>query len=256
MIRIRLLSCSCVLLVFLLVFSFPAALLAQEAVSAAPTGHEILKKSDDRLIPEQCTYALLMETIKSKGKSKVNAFMGYKKGSNRNVLIVKKPKRVAGSVHLKKDDVIWSYYTTNHRLTKVAYQAVFMGTLLNYGDILATELSTDYNVVGVEDTGGKYTLTLTPKKEKGGYGKITLIVDKKTFLPEKRSYYAVSGVLMKECVFTSIKYKKGKLVFMEMDFLEPMKKRKTTVRFTNIKIKKDIPEKYYNENFIKFLGGE
>tara|TARA_Y100000031_G_scaffold124294_1_gene140023 strand:- start:288 stop:1052 length:765 start_codon:yes stop_codon:yes gene_type:complete len=220
------------------------------------TGQEVLRLSDEKLIPGLCSYVLRMDTVRKGKKPKINGFIGYKKGAKKNVLIVKRPKRVAGSVYLKKDNVIWSYYTTNHRLTKVAYQAVFMGTLLNYGDILATELSSDYDVAKLEEVSDKYMLTLTTREGKSGYGTIVLTVDKDTFLPEKRSYYALSGILMKECRFEKISYQDGMLSYLEMHFIEPMKERKTIVRFTDIRPQKNIPDKYYNESYIKFLGGE
>jgi hypothetical protein len=44
-------------------------------------------------------------------------------------------------------------------------------------------------------------------------------------------------------------------VRIEQEFYEPLKERKTVVVIDNIKVLSDIPEKYFNENFIKYLGG-
>lgn len=226
------------------------------------SGSDILIASDKKLIPEVCSYELSLDTIKKGDNENTQLFSGFKGGNDRNVMSVKEPKRMAGSAHLRKGGVIWSYYTTNHRLTKMAYQAVFMGTLLNYGDIMATELSTDYNVIKMNTIQNKstaaeeYLLTLTPKPDHEGYGKIIITIDKKSLLPIHRRYYALSGILLKECQFKKIEYQEGKLKYMEMDFFEPLKDRKTTVKFSNIEIKsaKDIPDRYFNENFLKEFG--
>ncbi|MBF0363313.1 MAG: outer membrane lipoprotein-sorting protein [Oligoflexia bacterium] len=217
-------------------------------------GAQILKKSDEKLIPGICSYDLSLETIKKGESEGLQTFFGHKGGYDRNVIVVKEPKRMQGSAHLRKDQVIWSYHTTNHRLSKMAYQAVFMGTLLNYGDIMATELSIDYNVDKTEVTAdNEYILTLTPKANHEGYGKILVTIDKKSLLPKSRKYYALSGILLKECIIKKIEYaSNNKLSYLEMDFFEPLKDRKTTVKFNNIQVKKadDIPEKFFNENFL------
>jgi len=221
----------------------------------AMSGEEILKKSDNQWVPKICSYQLTMTTLQG-SDSKQDLFKGYKKGELKNVMIVSIPKKIAGTVFLRKDDVIWSYYTTNQRLNKVAYQSVFMGSLLSYGDVLATELSFDYNVSNVKEEGGEYLLTLTPKQGHTGYGKIDVVIDKKTFLPKKRFYYALSGILLKSCIFNKIEFNGKNVTLVEQEFFEPLKERKTLIVMNNVKILGDVAEKYYNENFIKYLSGE
>ena len=231
--------------------------IARDAATLSPAeGLEILIKSDSKLIPELCSYDLMLITKEKQGTIKKNSFKGYKKDLRRNVMVVQEPRRIAGSVHLRKDNVIWSYFTTNKRLTKVAYQAIFMGTLLNYGDIMATELSADYDVIRAAITGDNYELTLKPKQGHEGYGSIILTINRKTLFPKKRQHFSLSGLLVKECEHTVIEYDGVKPVHVEMLFYEPMKERKTEVKFSNIQLLHDIPETYYNENTIKFLGGE
>jgi len=226
------------------------------AVLSPAEGLEILKKSDAKLISELCSYDLSLITLEKGGSKKTNRFKGYKKDIRNNVMIVQEPKRIAGSVHLRKDDVIWSYFTTNKRLTKMAYQAIFMGTLLNYGDIMATELSTDYAVTRAAAQGDRYDLILQPKQGHEGYGKIFLTIDRKTLFPLKRQHFSLSGLLVKECDHSVIEHDGRKTVKVEMLFYEPMKERKTEVRFSNIQQLTAIPDDYFNENQIKFLSGE
>lgn len=218
-------------------------------------GLELLKKSDELLIPKQCSYHLTLKTEKRNGKIKHQELVGFKKGDHQNVMIVKKPKRINGTVFLRKNNVLWNYFTTNHRLSKVSYQAFFMGTLLNYGDIMATELSIDYKVVSTEKKGKSYLLTLKPKKNKGGYGKIELYINQKTLYPEKRIYYALSGIVLKKCLFKKIEHDNHTKEIV-MEFIEPLKKRQTIVHFDKIILKKNIPDTYFNEQNIKRFSSE
>ncbi len=217
------------------------------------TPEELLNKSDSILIPEVCTYNLSITTSNANGSVNLDVMTGYKKGWIKNVLIIVEPKRVAGSAHLRKGKVIWSYFTTNNKLMKMSYKAVFMNTLLNYGDVFSTELSADYDVVNIDESGDDYIINLRVKKGTEGYDKIIFTIDKKTYLPKKKEYYAVSGTLLKTSEFTKIDFENKKI---EMKFYEPVKDRISIVVIDNIKILKDIPEKYYNENYIKFISGE
>lgn len=219
-------------------------------------GDEILKSSDQRLIPHTCSYKMKIITTDERGKTTESLLEGYKKGSARNLMVVKKPERLAGSVHLRKDEVIWSYYTTNHRLLKVAYQSIFMGSLLNYGDVLGTELSFDYYVVETEATEESYILTLNPREGQTGYAKVKVYIDKETMLPQKREYYAVSGILMKECEFRRIQMEEGFLQRMEQVFYEPLKEKESIVLYEEIQILDNIPDTYFNEQNLKYFGGE
>lgn len=241
------------------------------------TGPEILKASDDKLLPPSCSYRLNLVTKESDGSKKKNTFDGFKKGNAKNIMLVTKPTKVAGSVHMRNELVIWSYYVTDKKLVQEAYASVFMGSLLNYGDVMATELSYDYNVIDTKEKdakqiydaktakkrkGTKYVLTLKPKPGHDGYAKVVVIVDQNDLIPERREYYALSGELMKTCDIEELKRKKSRgkelTTKMEQKYYEPMKDRDSIATYDKIEYleEKDIPESYFNENQIKYLGGD
>jgi len=136
----------------------------------------------------------------------------------------------------------------------MAYQAIFMGTLLSYGDVLATELSTDYAVTAVEEKGDEYLLSLVPRPGHEGYGKVQVAIGKMDLLPKRRSYYSLSGVLLKSCAFAVIDIQGGVLKTLKMDFDEPLKEAPDIVTIDNVKSLKSIPDRYYNESQLSYLG--
>lgn len=218
-------------------------------------GNQLLKQSDEKMFPAVCSYSLSVETVDEDGKIKNYVTKGYKKGAAKNVMIVEQPRRMAGTVHLRKEAVIWTYYTTNQKLMKIAYQSVFMGSLLNYGDVMALELSYDYEVIAKVETETEYVLTLTPKEGHEGYAKVVLEIDKESLLPIKRSYYALSGILLKQSEFKKIEFNGQHLTYMEQEFYEPLKDKKTVAVYSQIQLLKDVPDNYFNENYLKYLGG-
>ncbi len=217
---------------------------------------EVLQISDSRLLPNICSYELTLRTEYDSGKTKTQEFEGFVNGNEKNVMIIKAPAKIAGSVHLRKGNVIWTYYTTNHRLMKISYRAIFMDSLLNYGDIMSAELSYDYAIASMEEGEQFYKLTLTPREGHEGYGRIDLTIDKKNMMPVKREYFALSGILLKVSEFKKIELNNDSPSYIEQEFYEPLKDRKSILIIKNIKPLASVPEKYYNENYLKFLSGE
>jgi hypothetical protein len=224
---------------------------------AAMTGTEILIASDKKLLPTYCSYNLLLETTENDGSKSANTIEGYKKENARNVMLVTDPPKVAGSVHMRKELVIWSYYITDKKLVKVAYSSSFMGTLLNYGDVMATELSYDYNVTDMKTTTTDYILTLKVKKDHEGYAKVVVTVAKATLYPNKREFYAASGELMKTCTLQQLSRNGDQTTLMQQKYTEPLKNRFSIATYSNIKYvaAAAIPDRYYNENEIQSMGG-
>ncbi len=60
-----------------------------------------------------------------------------------------------------------------------------MGTLLNYGDIMATELSTDYDVTAPCAQGGTMSSPCSRNRGMRATVKFVLTIDSKTLYPEK-----------------------------------------------------------------------
>lgn len=221
------------------------------------TPQEILKASDDKFIPNNFSYNMTIETENDEGKINKQKMNGYKKGSNKNVIITKEPKRVAGTVSMRKENSIWTYFSSNSRTMKSAFQSLAMGESISYGDILASELSYDYDIVKDEEKDGEYVFTLKPKQGHEGYAKVVIWIDQTTLLPKKREYYALSGVLLKVCDFKKIEFNdKKEIVYIQEQFYDPLKEKKNMVIIDNIKILPDVSEKYYNEAQLKFLSGE
>ncbi len=240
-----------------LFFSLFLLVVASAAVSAL-TGQQILEESDKKLLPPHCSYRLDLDTVESDGTNKENLLVGYKKGNSKNVMIVRTPAKVSGSVHMRNQYVIWSYYVTDTNLVKEAYASTFMGSLLNYGDVMATELSYDYNVIRKRTRGKYYLLTLEPKPGHEGYAKVIVHVNRETMVPEKREYFALSGELMKTCDVTSLRRSNNKTTYVVQKYYEPLKDRYSTATYENIEYSSadSIPERYFDENYIPYLSGE
>jgi outer membrane lipoprotein-sorting protein len=238
---------------------FCSAVYAEE-----PSG--ILQKSDKKFIPEIFTYNMTLRTKSADGKVDVVDYNGKKKHEN-NIMVTLNPVSARGQVNLKNRNVLWSYFPTSDTSVKQSYQAIILGTSVSYGDILAIELSRDYDVQSTAEnsslsndaagTNMYYLLALTPKKGVDGYAKIFIWINQANFLPVRREYYALSGLLVKSCEIKSISFNdKGVLSGADELFYEPLKKKETLVTFSNIIVLNDIRDTTFNPKAMKFFSGE
>lgn len=240
--------------VFLMLVSalcVPTALFAQRM-----SGTEILRHSDNQLLPPNCEYRLQLDTREDDGSRRREQYVGYKKGDDRNVMVVREPRRFRGSVHMRNDVVIWEYTSTDERVRQKAYSSVFMGSLLNYGDVMSTALSYDYDVINTEETNRFYILTLRPKPGRDGYARINVHVRKNDLVPEIREYYALSGELMKTAVIEDLRRSGNRTTYMRQRYFEPLSDKTSIAVYSNIVYRRadQIPDRYFNEGQIRFIG--
>ncbi len=224
---------------------------------SAENYEDILFRSDEKVFPKFASYKMTINVENESGKKTHMLLYGYKKGSYKNVIIIKEPKRNAGTVEMRKDNSIWVYFSTNGKTMKSAFQSLAIGEEVCYGDILTNDLAYDYNVVSMTNNSSDIVLELKPKPKHEGYARLLVTIDGKTFLPKKKEYYALSGTLLKLCDITSFEFgPDGKVSRFVQSFYDPLKDKKSNVTVENIKELNDsgIPEKYYNESQLKFLS--
>lgn len=217
----------------------------------------ILSKSDEKVFPKNASYKMTINVESDSGKQTHSLLLGFKKGSYKNVIIFKEPKKNAGTVEMRKGNSIWVYFSTNGKTMKSAFQSLAIGEDVCYGDILTNDLAYDYNAVSVSNMGSDLVLELKPKSGHEGYARLLVTMDSKTFLPKKKEYFALSGTLLKVCKITSFEFgPDGKVVKFVQNFYDPLKDKKSHVIIENIRElnESSVPEKYYNESYMKFLS--
>ncbi len=217
----------------------------------------ILAKSDEKVFPKYASYKMTIVVESNSGRKNQNVLIGYKKGSSRNVIIFKEPRKNAGTVEMRKENSIWVYFSSNGKTMKSAFQSLAVGEDVCYGDILTNDLAYDYNVASKSDKGGDIVLELKPKPKHVGYARLLVTIDSKTFLPKKKEYFALSGMLLKVCEIASFEFgHDGKVMKFIQSFYDPLKDKKSYVTMEDIKELSEsaTPEKYYNETQLKFLS--
>ena len=140
-------------------------------------------------------------------------------------------------------------------MTRISFEQRLSGEVAN-GDLARTRFSHDYSAIldGEEKIDGQvcYRIKLTSRRKGTTYAKIDYWVEKKTYLPRKSVFYALSGKPLKTAVYSDFKTIQGKKRLTKMvvqDILDP--KRKSTLLYTGYR-----KEKFDDSHFSKESLGE
>ncbi|MBP8082115.1 MAG: outer membrane lipoprotein-sorting protein [Spirochaetes bacterium] len=217
----------------------------------------ILHKSDAAVFPVMASYDMRINVENDRGRKSQTVLTGYKKGSSKNVIVIHEPKKNAGTVEMRRDNSIWVYFSTNGKTMKSAFQSLAIGEDVCYGDILTNDLGYDYNVVSSRNDAKNIVLELKPKPGHEGYAKLVITLDGTTYLPVKKEYFALSGMLLKVCDVSGFEYgANGRIIKFSQIFYDPLKNKKSYIVVENIHALQEsqVPEKYYNESYLKFMS--
>jgi outer membrane lipoprotein-sorting protein len=227
------------------------------SANGARNWEDLLRKSDEKMFPRNASYELIIEVENDDGRVSTHRLVGYKKGSAKNIIVVREPKKNAGTVEMRRDNSIWVYFNTNGKTMKSAFQSLAIGEDVCYGDILTSDLSYDYAIESMNTEKDTYLFILRPKPGHEGYAKLVVTIDKNSLIPKSKEYYALSGTLLKKCEIVDVESDgNGIIKKFRQKFYDPLKERKSFVTVDMIRPlgEGDVPERYFNETQMKFVG--
>ncbi|MCD6246397.1 outer membrane lipoprotein-sorting protein [candidate division WOR-3 bacterium] len=103
------------------------------------------------------------------------------------------PEAVKGVKFLLVGNNVWVYFPETGRIRRLSSRAKkqkMMGSDFTYEDMELSNLKDKFTPSDLKEDKNYYYLKLTPKKDSHiSYSKLTLIIDKKTFIPIKIDFY-------------------------------------------------------------------
>jgi outer membrane lipoprotein-sorting protein len=194
-----------VLFSYFFLSSFFLADLISAPTPQQPTPVEILKKADDAKSPDgDFSFNVKIDDYEKQKKVRTQVFKVYSKGEIFALIDTVSPERLRGRKVLLRDNDLWLYLPSLKKPTRIGMQQRLTGEVAN-GDVARTRFFIDYNptIEKIENYKGvpHYVLNLDGKTKEVTYKKIQLWVDKKNFRPSKAIFYALSGKLLKTCVY-------------------------------------------------------
>jgi outer membrane lipoprotein-sorting protein len=212
----------------------PAALVSRAAASEAAAARspqldqrarEIVDRVDQILRGESSVANFTMEIRAEHWKRSLEA-KAWSKGTERALILIRKPIKEAGTATLRAEDNIWNYLPKVERIIKIPSSMMmgsWMGSHFTNDDLVKeSRMIRDYAIEttfeGERDGVPAWEFTLIPHEDAAVvWGKIVLEVRQDDYMPTWQKYYDEEGELVRTLTFGDYREMDDRLVPTRME---------------------------------------
>ena len=232
-------------------------LLSLASAARGDEAADLVRDADRARRPgESFVWKITITSYEARKSPAVDGFEVFVKGTGRSFVRFVAPPRNVGRSLLALGRDLWIYLPDAGKPVRIPFSQRLVGQVAN-GDIARTDYAGDYDaaLVGEESVGGVpcHVLDLKAKTRDVTYAAIKYWVSKDRRLPVKAEFYAGTGTLLKTGVVDNFKEVAGHLLATRLTLVDAIRKDKTSVLdYGEITIR-DLPEKYFDKNYMKTL---
>jgi outer membrane lipoprotein-sorting protein len=211
----------------------------------------LLKRVDD-LYRSEASYAEVQMTIVTADWERTMEMVAWSKGTKKTFIRIIAPKKDRGIATLKVENEMWNFFPKIDKIIKIPSSMMmssWMGSDFTNDDLVKEyRFSEDYDS-SVEEQKENYLITLKPHENIPTiWGKIEVLMDKKTELPSESTYYDEKGKKIRVMYFKERKIIDKKNVPMVMELVSLNKKgNKTVIKYKSLTFTEDVPDKIFTQ---------
>jgi outer membrane lipoprotein-sorting protein len=238
------------LLLLLFVLTSACAVGANEA-------EELVQKADQVRRPaESFVWKVAVTSTEGAKAPTTDGFEVFVKGTRRSFVKFVAPARNVGRSLLMLDRDLWIYLPDAGRPVRIPLAQRLVGQVSN-GDLARVDFAGDYDVtlIGTETVDGVAcaVLDLKAKTKDVTYSAIKYWVARDEPRPVKAEFYAGTGTLLKTGSFDPPRDVDSRRLVTRLTFVDAIRKdRKSVLEFGEVKVR-DLPDKYFDKNYMKTL---
>jgi len=234
-----------------------AIVLALATPAVADEAAEIVRDADRFRRPgDSFVWKITITSEEAKKAPTVDSFEVYVKGAGRSFVRFVAPPRNVGRSLLALGRDLWIYLPDAGKPVRIPFSQRLVGQVAN-GDIARADYTGDYDVtlIGDETVGGVacHVLELKARSKEITYAAVKYWVSKEGRRPVKAEFYAGTGTLHKTGVFANFKEVAGRVLATRLTLVDGIRKDRTSVLDYGEITVRDLPEKYFDKNFMKSL---
>jgi len=232
-------------------------LLALACPVEAEEAEEIVRRADLARRPgESFVWKVTVTSTEGTKAPTTDGFEVFVKGTRRSFVKFVAPPRNVGRSLLALDRDLWIYLPDAGRPVRIPLAQRLVGQVAN-GDLARVDYAGDYDValIGAESVEGVacHVLDLKAKTKDVTYAAIKYWVARDEPRPVKAEFYAGTGTLLKTGTFEPPKDVDGRRLVPRLTFVDAIRKdRKSVMDFGEVKVR-DLPDKYFDKNYMKTL---
>ncbi len=233
-------------------------LFASAAHAAELTAEEILQKADEVRNPQQLDYTVTVaaSSYRKAKPAQVSVYQVMVKGRDKTLIRTLSPANEKGRLLLMSGNDLWAYLPTVSKPLRISLQERLTGEVAN-GDLARTNFSGDYTprLLRLEQIDGVsyHVIELIAKTKDVTYARVVLWVDQIEFRPHHAEFYAISGRLLKTCLYEGYRKFGERLRPTRLTLRDAVSKdRYSVLDYKDIKIG-PLPDKYFTKDYMKKL---
>jgi len=166
----------------------------------------VLQRVDRNMMPDSFEMYRKLVYIDQDESRREFVMYTIKQGRDSVANLFLTPGTDKGKVTLRLGENMWLILPQMKQPLRVtSVHSAPIGGIFNNWDLMRLELSTEYDVRGMEDLELEHVLELKAKTKWVPYDRLKLWVNKERLLPTRLEAYAVSGLHMKTLRFKSVK---------------------------------------------------
>jgi outer membrane lipoprotein-sorting protein len=173
-------------------------------LALAQGGNELLKRIDEKLMPESYESYRKLINIEPNGRKKEFVFYTAKKGVDKVAMLYLSPASEKGRTTLRLGENMWLYIPNVGKPIRITSLQSITGGVFNNADIMALDYSAEYDVIKTDQSKAGYILELKANNKTVAYDKLKMWATKDEILT-KIECYSASGMLIKTLEFKEMK---------------------------------------------------
>jgi hypothetical protein len=227
------------------------------ARGGAEDAAEIVRDADRYRRPaESFVWKITITSEEGRKAPSVDGFEVYVKGAGRSFVKFVAPPRNVGRSLLALGRDLWIYLPDAGKPVRIPFSQRLVGQVAN-GDIARADYAGDYDatLIGEEtiDGVGCHVLQLKARTKEVTYAGVKYWVSRDGRRPVKAEFYAGTGTLLKTGTFAAFKETAGRTLATRLTLIDAIRKDRTSVLDYGEIVVRDLPEKYFDKNFMKSL---
>jgi outer membrane lipoprotein-sorting protein len=217
---------------------------------------ELLRKWEENFYGKSAEMEIRM-TIKRPEWTRTALVKFWTLGQDYALLLVKEPKKDAGTVYLKRNDEVWSYVPSIDRVMKMApgmMSQSWLGSDFTHEDIVRkTSITDDYThrIVGSESLDGVacHVIELIPREDAPVvWGKLKVWLSKEGNQQHKVEYFDEDGVLVNSLRFGDIRPMGGRTIPTRLVMTPAARKGySTTLEYVSVNYAKALSVDFFTQ---------
>src|SRR3989339_920679 len=218
-------------------------------------GDELLKRIDEKLMPESYEAYRKLINIEPNGRKKEFIFYTVKKGKDKIAMLYLSPASEKGKTTLRLGENMWLYIPSANRPIRITSLQSVVGGVFNNADIMQLDYSTEYDATYSTRTDTEYILDLKAKNKTVAYDKLKMWITKNKKILRKVEAYSASGMLIKTLEFKDDKNFGGGLTRPSViETYSPLYKGYRSLMIYQTIKKREFPDEVFTQNYMGRLG--